>query len=676
MGNPKRDWEVVTGWEKRIKVDFGSIGPNHVRWSDWTHKERDIVARKVHESRLISDTFGPRSAPMNQWAEENAPIMVDFARDHKPMPDWAHADFRESGVPEYVQVVWKREDPNDLTSKADWAYDPPGPWEDKGAEPAWSARPMEPDYDPNSDYKGNMHSKFGGVISYKVRPNGDHVATDGTIVSTKESRAKADVPQWRKFELGRLEEVDGVIVPGPNALPKDTEQYGENVKLTGRHKLPNAPPAPLSARLAGLKRTKEDRIRPDDPKFTAAEKATSWALETWHGPDHQNRWERVAAALGVVNGWEPMGREEAEELYIRFNKNKRWTMVLNEMDTADMAAELEAEADTPPVDESMTKEENDLLASTNRYRKAVGLPPVKKSQNEKLREALLRVNERPDVVVKEYDPVTRRLREIRMTPAESHARDMDLYDNAPAMQGHFTVEEWKRMHGSDPTIALIQTTKEDGGVTIWGRSIIDPGLRYPNYWLEGEGAHAEVWEYQNGELGFDIAEPVPAAEAKVQAITGDQQRFVPMDIMEKLPTVTEKQADEIYKKFEGRSLSWVQQAEPREGPIVERVMFVDNEPIARKENRLYQFEHLPRMTPDEAQYHFTKVLKLSRYNRTTIDGHWGTVRGWRHPSTHANIAIEEYPDMRKMIGVPLDMAAAIQEGDWARVAELAEGMAG
>ena len=48
--NSKQDWDVETGWEKRIKVDFGSLGPNHVRWSHWTYKERDIVARKIHEN--------------------------------------------------------------------------------------------------------------------------------------------------------------------------------------------------------------------------------------------------------------------------------------------------------------------------------------------------------------------------------------------------------------------------------------------------------------------------------------------------------------------------------------------------------------------------------------------------------------------------------------------------
>ena len=44
---------------------------------------------------------------MEDWAKEHAPIMIDFARDHKPMPDWAHADYRESGIPEHVKVVWK-----------------------------------------------------------------------------------------------------------------------------------------------------------------------------------------------------------------------------------------------------------------------------------------------------------------------------------------------------------------------------------------------------------------------------------------------------------------------------------------------------------------------------------------------------------------------------------------
>ena len=387
MAERKRDWEVITGWEKRIKVDFGSIGPNHVRWSDWTHKERDIVARKVHESAGISRDHGPRSRRMEVWAKENEPIMIDFARDGKPMPDWAHAEYRESGVPESVLVLWQRERPHDPASPGEWAYDPPGPWNDKGDEPAWSARPMEPDHDPNEivglQTKGNMDSKFGGVVSYRTAANGDHVATDGTVISTAESRAQEDVPQWRKFELGRLDIVDNVVIPGPSALPKDEEQYGENRKLTKRYKVEQQQQQQSTG-------PDPERIMPDDPNFTSLEKALSWAKETHHGPQHQARWSKVAAALGADNGYPPMPLAEAEGLWERFNRNKRWTMAIN----------------------AIEKMEGDDIAAANRYREAVGLPPVEKSQSDKLRDALVNVNLRPDVVVKEFNPDTGTLDEI------------------------------------------------------------------------------------------------------------------------------------------------------------------------------------------------------------------------------------------------------------------------
>ena len=402
MTKRTRDWEVITGWEKRIKVDFGSIGPNHVRWSDWTYKERDIVARKVHERTGIGEHYGHRSKPMQTWADENAPIMIGFARDGKPMPDWAHAEYRPSGVPEYVQVVWKRKDPTDMASPADWAYDPPGPWADKGDEPAWSARPMDGNHDPNiaahdarikaieADMKrpvvigleteGSLDPKFGGVVSYKTMANGDHVATDGTVISTAESRAKQDVPQWRKFELGRLEILDNVVIPGPGALPKDEEQYGENVKLTNRHKVEK--PAPT-------------KIMPDDPGHTPVEKALNWASETHHGPAHQDRWNRVAAALGADNGYSPMTMTEVTEQWERFNRNPRWSMAMT----------------------ALNSDDDDLVAA-NRYRESVGLPPVKKSQQEKLRQALVDINERPDVVVKEFNAEKQTLEEIQGTPSE------------------------------------------------------------------------------------------------------------------------------------------------------------------------------------------------------------------------------------------------------------------
>ena len=365
----KMDWDTITGWEKRIKVDFGSLGPNHPRWSDWTWKERDIVARKVHESASISRDFGPRSKQMEDWAAENAPVMIDFARDGKPMPDWAHAGFRDSGVPGHVEVVWQRKELGNPASPGDWAYDPPGPW-DEGEEPPWSVKPKE------LDESGGMHSKFGGVISYRTAANGDHIATDGTVISTAESRAKEDVPDWRKFELGRLEDVDGIIVPGPNALPKDEERFGMNVQFTKRHKV-----------------EKPTKIMPDDPKFTPVQKALSWAKETQHGIQHQNRWNEVAAALGADNGYTPMSAGEMRKLWERFNRNARWSMAMDAMNGKSTARD--------PVEDA------------NRYRKAVGLPPVEKSQSDKLRDALVETNKREDVVVKEFNPETGTLDEIK-----------------------------------------------------------------------------------------------------------------------------------------------------------------------------------------------------------------------------------------------------------------------
>ena len=406
MTERKRDWEVVTGWEKRIKVDYGSIGPNHPRWSDWTHKERDIVARKVHESAFISKEHGPRSRRMEEWAKENAPIMIDFARDGKPMPDWAHADHRPSGIPEYVRVVWEQPD---IAGPGEWIYDPDVPWDDPGEEPAWSSRPMDPDHDPNAasarpeiiglETEGSLDPKFGGVVSYRTAPNGDHVATDGTVISTAESRAKEDVPQWRKFELGRLEIVDNVVIPGPGALPQDIEQYGENVKLTKRHK---------PVQMAPVK-----KIMPDDPNHTPLEKALNWAAETHHGPAHQDRWNRVAAALGADNGYSPMTLEEVTEQWVRFNRNARWTMAQNAM----------------RVDES----ESDFVA-VNRYRESVGLAPMAVSQSEKLRQALVDLNERDDVVVKEFNASTQTLEEIKGKPVPQYRIQgtMDYGPDVPA----------------------------------------------------------------------------------------------------------------------------------------------------------------------------------------------------------------------------------------------------
>ena len=309
--NSKQDWDVITGWEKRIAVDFGSIGPSHVRWSHWTYKERDIVARKIHEITTINGLHGNRSKRADQWRVENEPIMIGFAKDGLKMPDWAHAEYRESGVPEYVQVIWKRENPGDPASKGDWGYDPVGPWE-KGEEPPWSAKIKD------TEYTGHMDKKYGGLMSYTERKNGDRYDTSGNLISTKESRAKEDVPDWRKFELGRLEDVDGHWLPGPNALPKDIEQYGHNIAKTGR-----------------AKTVKPVKIMPGDTAHTSLEKALNWAAEEHHGLAHQNRWNRVAATMGFDNGYDPYDFEQVKKLWLQFGKNARWTVAIDWFDSGD-----------------------------------------------------------------------------------------------------------------------------------------------------------------------------------------------------------------------------------------------------------------------------------------------------------------------------------------------------
>ena len=69
------------------------------------------------------------------WAKQNQEIMIDFARDHKHMPNWAFNDFEPSGI------------------KGDIEWDGQGGWKLASSNPADT---------------GNMHSKFNGVISYRV----------------------------------------------------------------------------------------------------------------------------------------------------------------------------------------------------------------------------------------------------------------------------------------------------------------------------------------------------------------------------------------------------------------------------------------------------------------------------------------------------------------------------
>ena len=349
MAERTQDWDVRTGWEKRIKVDCGSNGPNHVRWSDWTYKERDIVARKVHESQSISELHGPRSKRMQEWAKEHEPIMIDFARDGGPMPDWAHADYRESGVPEYVQVKW---DQPKIDGPGEWVYDPPGPWEDKGEEPAWSAV-------PDDAVMPSMPREIAGDEPFVPDPGiVDTVRNYWQINLTKPNKGE----NWRRVLIAfGVEEDDGA---GP---------------------------------------------------YTAAEARESEKI-----------W----------NGWKPI-REELERL----------EAVESEPAAADQDSASSPQA-KEPADAPPPSPPDDIIESANRYRASVGLPPVEKSQADKLHDALVTVDENPDVEVREFNPETKTLDKIeRKGPIPQYRlKPMADYGDTPPKPGttgwYTRREEW------------------------------------------------------------------------------------------------------------------------------------------------------------------------------------------------------------------------------------------
>ena len=534
----KMDWDVITGWEKRIKVDFGSIGPNHVRWSHWTHKERDIVARKVHECELIKQDHGPQSNRMKDWAKENAPIMIDFARDHKPMPDWAHAEYRDSGVPEYVKVVWKRIGNNDITSKGDWAYDPPGPWKDKGEEPAWSSKPKDSDYDPDIE-AANRYRKSVGM-------------------------SPVEKSQSEKLRAALLEANER-----PDVVVKELN--------------------PQTGQLEVIQETQvKTKIMPSDTRFTDLQKAMNWASETHHGKAHQNRWNRVAATMGADNGYDPYSYDEVKEIWEKFNKNARWTVAINWFDVED-----------------------------------------------------------------------------------ENVEEMHHYHNAPPCQRHYTAEEFEKNWNQKPEIVNIEG---------WDfQMIIDPVIREPLYQLDGKGYPSSTWAYENGNwIRKNAFGPGPhdkGYEEPVQEeITFDlptdrtsSTNEVPDAVIEALPEMTEKEANEFYAQYKGDTIEWVTQRAPSVGPHVTSVLFHNGKPAYKKASRFSEFADLPFWTKAQAENYFIKVMKLGSYSRRSLDGHWNTVKGYCTPNTVDPIALAA---TQQMEDIEANLNEAMQANDWAEVVRL------
>ena len=643
--NSVKDWDVITGWEKRIAVDFGSIGPSHVRWSHWTYKERDIVARKVHEAELIKQEHGARSKKMAAWSKENAPIMVDFARDGIPMPDWAHAGFRDSGIPPHVNVVWERDDPDDYKSKGDWAYDKPYPW-GEGDEPAWSSKPKDP------EYTGYMDKKYGGVISYTTRKNGDHVDQNGNVISTKESRAKEDIPQFRKFEVGRLEDVDGHIVPGPQALPKDFEQYGENIVKTKRSPLDDANRYRKAVGLPPLKESQADKLRaallkvnarpdvvvkefnpetgtlddiqgsaitmttekimPGDTRFKPLEKALNWASETHHGKAHQNRWSRVAATMGADNGCDPYTFDDVKKIWQQFGKNARWTVAIDWFDSGDKDVE-----------------------------------------------------------------------------------GMVEYHFSPAMQGNYTAADFEKLWNQKPVIVQVKG---------WGKAIIDPKVGIPTYWLDGDGDATETWERVGDDWrkvwevsvtaapldGSKIAAPIISASAinvhgesdsvehtptilrttiKADGTIVDNTNRLDEAVIAKLPVMTEPEANEFYEQYKGDSITWVAQREPSVGPHVVGVLFHNGKPVYRKASNFGEYTYLPFWTKAQAEKYFIEKMNIGSYSRRSLDGHWNTVKGYCKPDTVEPVALAA---TQLIEDIEANFNNAIQANEWDEVVRLAK----
>ena len=486
MSERKRDWDVRTGWEKRVKVDFGSIGPNHVRWSDWTYKERDIVARKVHEAKLISDAHGNRSKRMEAWAKENEPIMIGFKRDGQPMPDWAHADYRPSGVPEYVQVVW---DQPDRAGKGDWAYDPPAPWTDPGEEPAWSAIPgagdaPQPQPEPAADMPegytvGDLrwHELTVTKPGYLVLPITDIVYPDGNdeLIGAVESK---DASRGGWVGMRVLEAAGGsrqeTIRDATEFHFKVPTSYSIEDYETAMFRLcfrkSNSTgakmdfmvferPVPIKGNPA---MDPEPERRPKDMHDVQVEvpepqkSFLSYAVESHHGHAHQLKWARVLLATGY--SWEgycsrsmenvfrdaerkgAMDYYECLKFYERHNRNARWTLAKKWF------------------------EENGGAS--------------------------------PEELKKQYEADRKRRREL------------EIYNNAPPTQGNFSVEQWRKSYGTDPEVALILG---------WGmKYIIDPSTREPLWGLDGDAPATRAFRFDDGEwvdLDAERAEPDPGALA-------------------------------------------------------------------------------------------------------------------------------------------------------------------
>ena len=321
------------------------------------------------------------------------------------------------------------------------------------------------------------------------------------IVSTKKQREEwHNEAVWLRLENGRLNDMNGFNIPGPNANDKDWKEYGQNVVPSKAYK--TRPHLLEEAKKRGFveedeSTSKEEvqriKIMPDDPNFTPLEKALNWAGEAKHGPEHQDRWRQISVSLGApIKGVEAMPLVDVVMWWKKFNKNPRWSMALDNLVKGDF-------------------------------------------DNLEQKAAFVLNEQRPDA----EDAPSLKVKEMEVS-----AEEMDFYHNGPPVQGHFTIEEWRHMYGVEPKVVNVRRWKR--------QAIIDPALGQPNYWLEGqEVITAQNWDYENGEwkyLGARGPGPHDIGQAGTSGIAPTGTLATP-DLAGSVETVVENCSEDDLKKI-------------------------------------------------------------------------------------------------------------------------------
>ena len=395
-----------------------------------------------------------------------------------------------------------------------------------------------------------------------------------------------------------------------------------------------------------------------------------------HGPRSRKKEEHVKYYEDVLIGF---GRDHKAMPHWALNEHEEAEgygddveVVWHQPNRAGHGKWIVKRKDTP-----VEKVVNPDIEAANRYRSAVGLPPVRPSQQDKFREALVEVNLRPDVVVKEFNPGTGKLEEIegrqrtavrvsaqKIMPSDSNFTPLEKSLNwaAETHHGPDHQERWNRIaavfgadNGYDPM-------PYDELEEWWNKFNRNPrwSMARDNYPVD----ESPVVEEDQNEAKIEN----PLHDHDIETITWTDTNRLKFEDIAKLPEMTERQAKSFYQDNRGDSIEWVAQREPSVGPEVVSVLFHNNVPVYKKKSRLDEFEHLPYWTKSQAENYFIRVLVVGSYSRVSLDGHWNTVKGYRHPDTLQALALAA---TEKMEATEQLMNEATRANDWKEVGRLA-----